>query len=149
MKKIIEIDSSNYTKFQNLDVIGFSLAHAGAQGEGGCIKIVDSNGKLYHTNICNSIKLREAFTVCPPLKGCSFKVLGTTVPNGWTYFYMGGGNFLVVKKSFAEHLQKLPPNELYWRWSEALIGTIGKENIKIGLYSYLKGIFIKIFNKKF
>lgn len=149
MKKITEINSSNYTMFKNLDVIGFSLAHAGAQGEGGCVKIVDSNGKLYHTNICNSIKLNEAFTICPPLKDCNFKVLGTIVPNGWAYFYMGGGNFLVVKKSFAEYLQKLMPNELFWKWSEVLQRAVKKENIKTCFYSCLKGIFIKIFNRKF
>ena len=32
---IIEITSQNHQEFKGLDVVAFSLAHAGAQGEGG------------------------------------------------------------------------------------------------------------------
>lgn len=123
----IEINSSNYTEFQNLYIIGFSLTHAGGQGEGGCIKIVTSDGKLYHTNICHSIKLEEAFSICPPLKDCHFSIFNTKIPVGWAFFYMGGGNFLVIKEQFKNSLSLLSPNEQYWQWVN-ILQIIVKEN---------------------
>lgn len=116
----IEINSLNYKEYQDLNVIGFSLAHAGAQGEGGGIKIVTSDGKLYHTNICHSIKLEEAFDVCPPLRVCHFKVFNSKVPKGWSLIYMGGGNFLVIKEQFRDKLLSLSQNDLYWNWEKVL-----------------------------
>ncbi len=117
---VIEINSSNFSQYSNLDIIAFSFANIGAQGKSGDIKIVVSDGLVYHTNYANSISLEDAFCLCPPLKECKFSLFGASVPKGWTSFYMGGGNFLVVKDSLTEVITKTIPKGLYDHWIEAL-----------------------------
>lgn len=124
---MIEITSLNFIKFQNLDIAAFSFAKIGAQGEGGGIKIVDTKGALYHTNFTKIINLEELFTVCPILKGCDFKLFNATVPKGWTSFYMGGGNFLVVKIQYEEIILNTLPKGLYNHWISSLVKTIHKK----------------------
>lgn len=117
----IEINSSNFKEFQNLNAIAFSFAHPGAQGEDGSIKIMTSKGVLYHTNIIHSIKLEEVFTVCPALKECQFNLFTAIAPKGWISFYMGGGNFLIVKDEYKEVITKAIPNGLYNCWEKYCI----------------------------
>lgn len=126
--EVIEINSSNYKSYHDLNVVAFSLAHAGAQGESGGLKILDFNGILYHSNIVRSIKLEEAFSVCPPLKDCHFHPLNISVPKGWVSFYMGAGNFLVIKdkNEFKQSISDLTPNEKYWQWIDILQGLVKK-----------------------
>ena len=118
-QELIEITSSNYSEFKNLDVVAFSLAHAGAQGEGGGIYIITNDKKLYHTNIVKSISLNEAFKICPSLKECRFEPWRIVVPSGWTSFYMGGGNFLVVKNGLKKYLEDCV--SLYNEWKDILL----------------------------
>ena len=115
---IIEITSQNHQEFKGLDVVAFSLAHAGAQGEGGGINIITSDGKLYHTNIVRSIEIGEAFAVLPCLKDCYFHPIHTTVPEGWSHFYMGAGNFIVVREEFKKLFTSLEPFEIYRQWKD-------------------------------
>lgn len=122
--KIIEIDSSNYAQHQNLDIIAFSFANPGAQGKRGDIKIVTSDGTVYHTNYVDRISLDEVQCFCSPLKDCNFNLFGASVPEGWTSFYMGGGNFLVVKDSFTETITKVSSEGIYNHWLNALLKTL-------------------------
>lgn len=117
---IIEVNTSNYTQYQNLDIVAFSFANPGAQGEGGGIKFVTSDKRICHTNYVKSISLDEAFQICPPLKDCNFALFDASPPTGWTFFYMGGGNFLVVKDQFKDTIIKTIPEGLYNHWIESL-----------------------------
>ena len=117
---IIEISSTNCSQFKNLDIVAFSLSHAGAMGEGGGINLLTSNGKLYHSNIVHSIKLEELFTICQPLKECYFSPIYIKVPAGWSSFYMGGGNFLVVKDLYKDVLSGISPCSLYQKWADII-----------------------------
>lgn len=123
--KIIEIDSSNFVEFQNIDIIAFSFAHIGAQGERGGVKILSSDDTLYHTNITQDIKLEELFSVCPQLSECHFGLFKSSVPTGWVPFYMGGGNFLVVKDRFKKVIQRKAAEGLYNNWIKILCSEIG------------------------
>jgi hypothetical protein len=44
----IEIDELNYQDYQHLDIVAYSFARGGAMGDPGGIKIVDSDGQVYH-----------------------------------------------------------------------------------------------------
>ncbi len=120
----IDINSSNYTKYQNIDIIAFSFANPGAQGKPGDIKIMSSNGILYHTNYIHSISLEDAFLVCPTLKDCKFNLFEALVPKGWASFYVGGGNFLVVKCEYKDNITEIIPKDVYNNWAKALYKII-------------------------
>lgn len=125
----VEINSTNFKQYQNLDIIAFSFAHPGAQGEAGGIKIMTSDGILYHTNYKRSITLDDAFLVCPPLKECKFELFGGSTPEGWISFYVGGGNFLVVRKQFEDTITGIIPIGVYNNWIEAMHRTTQQKNI--------------------
>lgn len=57
---VIEINSENYKDYLHLDIIAFSFAGEGAQGEGGGLCMVTSDGKLYHTNFVYTISWEQA-----------------------------------------------------------------------------------------
>lgn len=128
--EIIDINSSNFESFKNLDIIAFSFANIGALGEKGGIKIVTSNRTLYHTNMVKSIKVQELFLICPILKDCSFYLFNAIVPKGWTPFYMGGGNFLVVKDEYEEIITKAIPDGLYNNWINVICKAIHSQKNK-------------------
>lgn len=121
---IIEINSSNYTEFKSLSVVALSFTKLGGQGEKGCIKIMDKNGILYHSNIIKTIKLEEVFTVCTFLRKCDLNLFNAKVPDGWCSFYMGGGNFLIVKGQFKEVIESGIPKGLYNNWIDILHNAI-------------------------
>ena len=131
-KLATEITSENYQEFAPLEVVAFSLAHAGASGEGGGVYIIAANNSLYHTNIIYSIKLEEAFVLCPPLKDCYFNPAGSSVQEGWHSSYMGLGNFLVVSDlifdNFQQQIKGLEPFEIYPQWKEIVLKCLKYHN---------------------
>ena len=64
----IEIDELNYQDYQHLDIVAYSFARGGAMGDPGGIKIVDSDGQVYHANYCygrHTIKSEHIKAVIP------------------------------------------------------------------------------------
>ena len=57
---VIEINSENYKDYLHLDIIAFSFAGEGAQGEGGGLWLLTSGGKLYHTKFAYTIRSEQA-----------------------------------------------------------------------------------------
>ena len=49
--EMVEITQSNYQDFKELDIIAFSCAECGAMGQQGGIIMVDTQGRVYHTNM--------------------------------------------------------------------------------------------------
>lgn len=123
-KKIIEITSSNYKDYMNLDIIAFSFAGEGAQGECGSIILITSDGTVYHTNFIRNIDIEEVFEICPTLKECTSDVFRFYAPKGWSSFYLGGGNFLIVKEEFQDAFANMDPYELYGQWIEILLKKV-------------------------
>ena len=56
---VIEINSENYKDYLHLDIIAFSFAGEGAQGEGGGLWMVTSDGKPY----CFALPSRHATAI--------------------------------------------------------------------------------------
>ena len=123
---VIEINSENYKDYLHLDIIAFSFAGEGAQGEGGGggLWMVTSAGKLYHTNFAYTISWEQAILLCPTLQACDCDLFRTTPPEGWQSYYMGGGNFLIVKDTYTEIFSQLDPYDLYGQWKDILIEKI-------------------------
>ena len=127
----IDITKSNLQEYYSLNIVAFSFAVPGAQGEGGGIYIITEEGRIYHTNIVwGDICIDDAFLICPPLKDCHFAVFGADKkPDGWNYHYMGAGNHLFIKDDIAKDVNKmsigLKPVELYQQWKLIVMQALG------------------------
>lgn len=111
-RRAVDISKSNYRDYDSLDIVAFSYAVPGAMGEDGGIYIISADGNIYHTNIAYSdMTMEDAFFICPPLKDCHIGLFNAEPPNGWSYFYMGAGNFLFVIDRLSELFKE---KNFYW-----------------------------------
>ena len=111
-KRTIDISKSNYKDYYSLDIVAFSYAVPGAMGEGGGIYIISADGNIYHTNIAyGDMTLEDAFLICPPLRDCHIRIINAEPPKGWSFFYMGAGNFLFVIDRLSELFKE---TTFYW-----------------------------------
>ncbi len=130
-QRTIDITKTNFHEYSSLDIVAFSFAVPGAQGEGGGIYIIAKEGRVYHTNILwSDICIDDAFLICPPLRDCHFAVFGADKkPDGWNYHYMGAGNHLFIKDDIAKDVNKmsigLKPVELYQQWKLIVMQALG------------------------
>ena len=124
MKNVIKLSESNYKKYLPINIMAFSYATSGAQGDPGAVKIIDNDGKIYYFNYVDQpdLKENEIYEICPPLKGEDNEKWGT--------IYMGAGNTLFVNEPiFPEVKDKakgLRGSELYQRWRGIILSIIKK-----------------------
>ena len=65
----IELKLSNYNDYLPINIIAYSFATSGAQGEAGGVEIISKEGKTFHFNYCEGdITENEMYLICPPLK---------------------------------------------------------------------------------
>lgn len=134
MKRRIEITESNYMDYCSLDIAAFSFAQPGAMGEPGGIKIIDAQGKFYHTNYCREVICYEhLLEIVPALEDCKIGIRGHEAPDGWTAVYLGMGNHLTVKTDYYSQFEEEVHNrrigdlgELYQQWVEIVLKLLGK-----------------------
>ena len=69
-KQPIELNLSNYNQYIPLNIIAFSFASGGAQGEPGGVIIINDEGQIFHFNyVEGDIKQpKVVYLVCPPIK---------------------------------------------------------------------------------
>ncbi len=128
--EVIYISKENYKEYTNLDVVAFSYAHDGAQGEGGRIIFITRNAKLCIMNY-GDMEIEMCEEVCPPLKDCLFGFFDfEETPAGWKGVYLGGGNFLVLEEPLYHQLKdrmlEMPPHFLYSEWIDIVIDYLKK-----------------------
>ncbi len=131
MKDIIELTSDNLKNVEYKNIIAITIAEGGAMGEPNGFYAVESNYKLYHSNFSFETPGRkELFDKFPVLKTFScFCEHMYNLEEGWEWFNMGFGNYLIVrdtiskkvneyiKNNFKENWQ---PGELYQKWYEII-----------------------------
>ena len=134
----IEISKSNYKDYSSLDIVAFSFAVPGAQGEGGGIYLITSDQNIYHMNfVFGDMTIDDAIHICPPLADCRFTLFGADkIPSGWNYQYMGAGNHLFVRDSILndvfERTTGLERVELYQQWKAIVMEVLENcENSKV------------------
>lgn len=129
-QRTIDITKTNFHEYSSLDIVAFSFAVPGAQGEGGGIYVITKDGSVYHTNIVRSdISIDDAFLICPPLRDCHFSLLGADkIPDEWDYHYMGAGNHLFVRNDIAKCINEMSAGleavELYQQWKLIVMRAI-------------------------
>ena len=50
MTDLIHLTNSNFQQYLPINIVAFSYAYSGAQGEPGGVYIIDDNGKIFHFN---------------------------------------------------------------------------------------------------
>lgn len=142
--KIIEIKDSNCQEYISIDIVAFSIAYAGAMGEGGGVYIVDSDGQLYHTNFCygdDHIETEHLDILIPVIKDFQFGVFGSKSNNEeWVSFYTGFGNHLMIKREFYDgfckkmaeaNIQNTRDGQCYLQWPGFILSLLGKEEMSL------------------
>ena len=131
-QRTIEISKSNYKDYSSLDIVAFSFAVPGAQGEGGGIYLITSDQNIYHMNfVFGDMTKDDAIHICPPLVDCRFALFGTDkIPEGWQYRYMGAGNHLFIRDSIFNDVYEMTVGleevELYQQWKYIVMKVLGK-----------------------
>ena len=135
MEKIIELSNENIDAIKYADIVAITIAEAGAMGEPNGFYIAMKNYDLYHTNLGNTpISNEKMLEVFPLLKTFDCFCGQVTNLNGeWESFYMGFGNYLVVRKQYYDAImqyikENLPKDfqrgHLYQKWYEIITKVV-------------------------
>ena len=128
------LTKSNYRDYIPLDIAALSFAESGAQGYAGRIEIVTFDQDLYYFNYCNDEwEENDIYSICPELQECSFGPFSRKqVPNRWEYYYLGGGNHLIVSKRISYEFDKnkgenIQNVDLYLTWLDNILEVLKKD----------------------
>lgn len=134
MQNTIELTKENLIDIKYKNIIAVTIAEGGAMGEPNGFYAVESDYKLYHLNFgSETINKKELFDKFPLLK--TFKCFCEHVYNledGWEWFNMGFGNYLIVRDTFSKKVNEYISNnlkenwqhgELYQKWYEVIINV--------------------------
>lgn len=131
MENTIELTNDNLMNIKYKNIIAITIAEGGAMGESNGFYAVERDYKIYHLNLSSEkISKKELFNTFPLLK--TFKCFCEYIYNledGWEWFNMGFGNYLIVREEYSEKLKvyitdNLKENwqhgELYQKWYEVI-----------------------------
>ena len=126
MTDLIHLTNSNFQQYLPINIVAFSYAYSGAQGEPGGVYIIDDNGKIFHFNyIEDKLKKNEIYEICPLIKDIDlkFKI------EEWCEINMGAGNILFVNKTISEEVKEKTkdikgPGALFCRWKNIILDII-------------------------
>lgn len=134
MENIIQLTDDNLTDIKYENVIAITVAESGAMGESNGFYAIENNYKIYHLNLTsktiNKKRLFDTFTLLKTFKCFCENVY--YLEEGWEWFNMGFGNYLIVRKKFSEKMKEyikhnLKENwergELYHKWYEVIINV--------------------------
>ncbi|MGN1379238.1 MAG: hypothetical protein ACI4XR_02445 [Bacilli bacterium] len=120
-KKEIELSNEILDSIDYNKIIAVTIAEGGAMGEPNGFYAVDDKFNLYHTNFAygkvNFEKLKNKFIL--------FNEEVDKIKKNWSWFYMGYGNYLLVRTFLGETIKKFIDEyfsdvykhaELYDRW---------------------------------
>lgn len=120
-KKEIELSNEIFDSIDYNKIIAVTIAEGGAMGEPNGFYAVDDKFNLYHTNFAygkvNFEKLKNKFIL--------FNEEVDMIEKNWSWFYMGFGNYLLVRTFLGETIKKFIDEyfsdvykhaELYDRW---------------------------------
>ena len=126
MENKIELNKSNYKNYLPINMIAFSYAGGGAQGDPGAILIVDTDGKIFYLNHAfGDLNENEVNEICPPLKD----IVKGEKSEGFHRINMGMGNTLYIGKSILQKFQEETkdintPSGYYLRWIKVVLNII-------------------------
>ena len=128
MKDKIELFKSNYKNYLPINIIAFSYATGGAQGEPGGVTILDKEGKFFHFNYAyGDLKKDEILEICPVF--LEIELINRNLEN-FERMNMGMGNTLFVNRTiFPEVKEKTKdkrPDQLFSQWKKIIFDIIKK-----------------------
>ena len=152
-KNKIELNLSNYNDYLPINIIAYSFASSGAQGEAGGVNIISKEGKAFHFNYCEGdIKEKEIYLICPPLKEKYEN--NYLYEANWKDINMGMGNSLTVHISiddkFKEKEKKLNLGfgGLFQAWKKIVYEILEESKWLNNYINYYVKKFIIILNEK-
>ena len=126
MNNTIKLTKDNLFTINNDKVIALFISEPGAMGEPGAFHLVTNDLTHYYNNLDEVDFTKEEFyRVLPVME--SFKCFfgKTKVKRGWTSYYAGYGNYLIVRSEYKRKINKYlkinfnndyKKGELYKKW---------------------------------
>ena len=128
MNDKIELSKSNYKNYLPINIIAFSYATGGAQGEPGGVTILDKEGKFFHFNyVKDDFKENDIKAICSPI--IERKNGDNKFEEEWEEINLGMGNSLTVNKSIGQKFEEKAkgikgPGALFNKWKEIVYEII-------------------------
>lgn len=127
IKKSIELTDKIVDEIIYNDIIAITIAEGGAMGEPNAFYAVSKNLQVYYTNMglknVDFKKLKDKFLILNSIECFAGQI--SFSEKGWESFYMGFGNYLIVRDNYYEkYKQYIKDNltedyesgELYKQW---------------------------------
>ena len=134
--EIIRLDKDNIKDINYDDVVAITIAEGGAMGEANAFHVVLKDLRHYYINLgIADFSKEDFFRTFPVMKtfSCFFGNVNN-LENGWKWYYMGFGNYFLVREEYFELVGKyikenfgedLGDGRLYQKWYNVLEKAIG------------------------
>ena len=135
MNKVINLSSENVSDIKYDSIIAITIAEGSAMGEPNGVNIVLNDMSHYHFNLgYTDIDIKKFFDDNPVFNSIKCSIGGIVeIDKDWKWFYMGFGNYLIVRKEYYEKYScilkekigdKYSSGELYNNWYKILDETL-------------------------
>ena len=126
MEDKIELTHINYKDYIPINIIAFSFAYSGAQGEPGGVIIINDKGQIFHFNYLDDKLIKEEIDEIFPFINNYYLV---KFEEKYQEINMGMGNKLLVEKSFYPKVEQIineikNPSSLYCRWKNIILNAL-------------------------
>lgn len=151
MKKsaVIKLTKDNYNDYDLFDIVAISIASGGAMGDPGAIEIVTSKGEVFYANpLYENISMVQVYCACPILTEIELGIFSCIKkPIGWSSFYLGYGNHLLLHDSINKQFQfgqkqrqdEIQNRLLYNVWLDIVLDCIDGKIYKNEIVDRIKG----------
>ena len=124
----IELTQKNYKDYIPINIIAFSFAYSGAQGEPGGVNLINDKGQIFHFNYLeDKLTKYEIEEVCPFIKNNDL----TQFETNFQQINMGMGNKLLVEKIFYQKVEHIlneikNPSHIFIKWKDIILNALKK-----------------------
>lgn len=134
--KIIKLDKDSIKDINYSSVVAITIAEEGAMGEQNAFHVVLNDLSHYYVNLeVADFPSEDFFKTFPVMEtfSCFFGNVNN-LENGWKWYYMGFGNYLLIREKYDDKVSKcikenygddLGDGRLYQNWYNVLKKTIG------------------------
>ena len=128
MEDKIELTHINYKDYIPINIIAFSFAYSGAQGEPGGVIMVNDKGQIFHFNYLEDKLIKDEIDeIFPFIK--NYDLIG--FEENYKEINLGMGNKLLVEKIFYPKVEQMineikSPSNLYRQWKNIILNALKK-----------------------
>ena len=129
MEGKIELTHINYKDYIPINIIAFSFAFSGAQGEPGGVIMINDKGQIFHFNYLDDKLIKEEIDEIFPFIN-NYNLV--KFEEKYQEINLGMGNRLLVEKSFYPKVEQIikeikNPSQLYCKWKNIILNSLNNK----------------------